>query len=157
MDIGGARNDEEREATDRLLNSEISAVHAGVMDAARTLDTKGDADSRIFSRCRPVSAWDTQGAALVGRGVRSLASIGRLCFCTLAPDTELSGAAALGSELEGAKPLAALGQIVGAKIELHRMNARLVHAKAAQWRLSILFLSAGTVFTIWSVMVEGPK
>src|SRR2546425_988641 len=40
MDIGVAENDEQREATYRFLNEEITAQHRMLMEEARGLDTK---------------------------------------------------------------------------------------------------------------------
>lgn len=154
MDIGGAENDEQREATYRFLNEEISAQHRVLMEEARGLDTKATvvagfaaaALSFLLANRRQTIWWFALAGYLIALALALLALWPRR-WHGLVP-------AALRDELSEAKAVFAVGLVAGSKVAIYERNYRKARTKALLWTASVAFLAAGSGLSVWTTITE---
>jgi hypothetical protein len=154
VDIGAAQNDEQREATYRFLNDEISAQHRMLMEEARGLDTKATvvagfaaaAISFLLANRRHTIWWFALAGDLAALAA-ALAALWPRRWHGLIP-------AALRDELSEAAPIFAVGQVAGSKVAIYERNYRKVATKALLWTASVVCLAAGSALSVWTTITE---
>jgi hypothetical protein len=157
VDIGAAATDEERQATYRVLNSEIDARHDLLVDEARGLDTKATvvagfaaASISFLLGTRRGLAWDVALIGDLGALALAIATLWPRRWAGIEPRR-------LSNELGNGAPAFVLGEIVGTKVGIYERNSRRAVAKVVLWTASVALLSVGTVVSIWSTIVEVPR
>ncbi|MGH2627552.1 MAG: hypothetical protein ACRDHY_12985 [Anaerolineales bacterium] len=154
MDIGAADNDEQREATYRFLNDEISAQHRSLMEEARGLDTKATvvagfataAVSFLLANRRETIWWFALAGYLAAL-VFALAALWPRRWHGLVP-------AALRDELSEAAPVFVVGEVAGTKVAIYERNYAKAQAKALLWTTSVVFLAVGSGLSVWTTITE---
>ena len=152
MDIGIARNDEEREATYRFLNAEISAQHSERMEWARGVDTKATLVAGFASAAIPF-VLQSRSSLLWGLALAAYGVAFAFAFSALWPRKwEGLKPTALQEDLSEAAPVFVIGEIAGSKVEIYERNERKAHRKVILWASGTVWLGAGVILSVWNVM-----
>jgi hypothetical protein len=155
MDLGAARNDQERESTYRFLNDEISSQQRVLIDIARALETKATLIAG-FSATAVSFLLANSGGAIGRLGlaayVAALATAVAVHWTGEVPDP---GPDKLIRDIGKAAPDVAVAWVIALKANAYRRNERLFRHKAVLWRLSVGLLAAGLALSLWSAAVEG--
>lgn len=154
VDIGVAENNDQREATYRFLNEEITAQHHMLMEEARGLDTKATVVAGFAAAAvsfllanRRETVWCLALAGYVIALVFALAALWPRRWHGLVPT-------ALRDELSEAAPLMAVGQVAGSKVVVYERNYAIARSKALLWTASVVFLAVGSGLSVWTTIAE---
>jgi hypothetical protein len=154
MDIGGAENDEHREATYRFLNAEIDDQHGILLEEARGLDTQATlvagfafaAVSFLLANRRETIWWFALAGYLAALALALAALWPRRWHC-LVP-------AALRDELSEAAPALVVGRVAGSKVAIYERNSTKARTKVLLWTGSVAFLAASSGLSVWATITE---
>jgi hypothetical protein len=154
IDIGAAQSDEQREATYRFLNDEITAQHRMLMEDARGLDTKASvvagfaaaAISFLLTNRREGIWWLAVGAYLIALAL-ALAALWPRQWEGIIP-------AVLRDEYSEVAPVFVVGRVAGTKVEMYEHNSRKAKTKALLWAASVVGLAVGSGLSVWSTITE---
>jgi hypothetical protein len=157
MDVGAAKNDDERERTYRFLNEELSDQNRHLMDESRGLDTKAAvvagfaaaALSFLLANRRQTIWW----LAIAGYLAALALAIGVLWprrWASLVP-------AALRDELSDVAPVYVIAEVAGSRVTIFERNLGKVGTQALLWSMSIVFLALGSGLSILSTIGEKPR
>lgn len=154
MDLGAADNDEQREATYRFLNAEISAQHQMLMEEARGLDTKATlvagfaaAGVSFLLATRRHTIWWLALAGYLAALALALGALWPRRWDGLDP-------VALQDELSEASPVFVVGVVAGTKVTIYQRNFNQARLKAILWTASVAFLAAGSGLSVWATITE---
>lgn len=154
MDIGAAENDEQREATYRFLNEEITAQHRLLLEEARGLDTKATLVTGFAATAisflltgRRGTTWWLALAGYLGAFGTALAGLWPRRWYGLVP-------AALRDELSEAAPVFVVGEVAGTKVSIYERNLHKARSKVVLWTASVVFLGAGSGLSVWTTITE---
>lgn len=157
MDIGAAENDEQREATYRFLNDEISAEHARLMEEARGMDTKATVVAG-FAAAAISFLLDSRRGALWWTGLAFYMASFTVALAVMWPRRwDGLTPSAVRDELGEAAPVFVVGQVAGSKVLVYERNQLRARTKALLWVLSVLLLAGGIGFSVWSTISEATR
>jgi hypothetical protein len=154
IDLGAADNDEQREATYRFLNDEISGQHQMLMEEARGLDTKATlvagfaaAGVSYLLATRRHTIWWLALAGYLAALALALAALWPRRWDGLDP-------AALRDELSEAAPVFVVGLVAGSKVTIYERNFNKARAKAVFWTASVAAFAVGSGLSVWATITE---
>ena len=157
MDIGMAETDEEREATYRFINDEITDQHHLVMEQARGLDTKATVlagfaaagVSFLLTHPRGTIWWAALACYLAALAL-ALGALWPRRWHALDLTT-------LQEELSEAAPVFVVGKVAGAKVAVVGWNSAKAQLKALLWTASVVVLAAGAGLSVWTTITEAMR
>lgn len=156
MDIGVAENDEQREATYRFLNDEISAEHARLMEEARSTDTKATVVAGFAAAAVSFLLDDPGGTCRWAGLVCCVASLGTALAAMWPRDWDGIGPRELGP-FSDAAPMVVIGRVASSKMSVYQRNRVRVRIKGILWVASVAFLAGGVGLSVWSTIEEATR
>ena len=152
MDIGMAESDDEREATYRFINAEVTDQHHLVMDQARGLDTKATVLAGFAAAGVSFLLTHRRGTIWWAALACYLASLGLALGALWPRRWHAVDLTALQEDLSEAAPVFVVGKVAGAKVAVVARNTTKARLKALLWTASVVTLAAGAGLSVWTTI-----